>query len=145
MGKYLGWFAMELDVSTLINGFLRSFWTFKLDVAKTAAFSIWEHLEFARSDRSKLDESVEKFLLSHFKSDITDEHVSLWIHFTTLLNRGTDSDSVNCRVVNSFSAALCFSCIEELKESIAILTLGLLVNTNDSLEDVVALRFHMLV
>ena len=139
MGKNFDWFTIEFNVATFFNSFLGSLRTFKLNVTKTATFAVWEHLKFARFDGSKLNKGIKEFLLRHIKSDVTDEHVCLWIHLTTLLDRGADSDPIDCRVVYSFSATLSLGGIKELKETIAILALSLLINSNDSLIDVVPL------
>ena len=53
--------------------------------------------------------------------------------------------TVHNRVINAYSTTPGFFSIEELQETIAILALGLLVSSDDCLEDVVPERLYMLV
>lgn len=145
MGEHLHWLAVEFDISTLFDSFVSSLCIFKLDVPKTATLAVWEHLEFAGANASEFGKRIVEFLLGHFKRDVSHKNICLWIHLASFLHRGSDGDSVDCRVVDTLGASLCLGCVEELKESIPVLALGLLVNADDSLVDVVTLRLHMLV
>ena len=47
MNEDFNWLAVELNVSALFDSFFSNFGTFKLDITKTAAFSIRVLFQFA--------------------------------------------------------------------------------------------------
>ena len=145
MDKDFDRLTIEFDITGLVDGFFGNLGTFKLNVTKTATFTIWVLFQFARADSSILFERVEQFLLSDVKGNVADEHICLWVHDSTLLEGGTNGLSVDLRVIYFLSAALSFCSIKELKETKAVLALGLLVSIDDSLVDVESCRLYMLV
>lgn len=137
--------TVELNIAGFLDGFLGNLSTFKLNVAKTATFTIWVLFQFARANSSILGERVVHLLLCDVKGNVADEHICLGVHDSTFLEGGTNGLSVNSCVIYLLSAALSFCGIKELKETIAVLALGLLVSIDDSLVDVKSLLLYMLV
>lgn len=66
------------------------------------------------------------------------EDISLLVNEIALLQSSSDVRSINQGVVETFGSSLGFSKTVELEESVIILFLGNLVNTDDSLENIVA-------
>lgn len=74
-----------------------------------------------------------------------DQQVSLGLNELTFLQVAANKVVSNLRVVQLGGASLGLGFIEELEEPVAVLTFGLLVDVDDSLEDVVPEPFDMLV
>jgi hypothetical protein len=76
-------------------------------------------------------------LLVDLQVDVADEHVGLWVKDSAFLEGGADRRAINLLVVDAIGTTLGFCGVKELKEAVAVLALGLLVGSDDSLEDVV--------
>lgn len=99
MDEDFNWFTVELDIAAFLDGFLGNLGTFKLNVAETATFTIWVLFQFARTDSSILGERVEQLLLSDVKGNVTDEHICLGVHDSTLLEGASYGLSVDGGVI----------------------------------------------
>lgn len=109
-----------------------------MNVTKTAGFPVWIRFQFARLNGTVLGEGVEECLLVHFKVDVADEDVGLRVESDSAFLEGrADRRAINLLIVDAISAAFGFFGVKELEETIAVLALGLLVGSDDSLEDVV--------
>ena len=137
MVKNLNSLAIEVEIGAFLDSFLGNLSIFKLNVAKTAGFTVWVLLQFARLDGTVLGEGVEQRLLIYFRVDVADKYVGLWVQDTTFLEGGPDCCAINDRVVDAVRATFGFFGVKELEETVAVLALGLLVSSDDGLEDVV--------
>ena len=129
--------AVEFESSACLDGFLGGVCIFKLNVAKTARFAVWIRFQFAGLDGSELGEGIEQRLLVDLQVDVADEHVGLWVKDSAFLEGGADRRAINLLVVDAVGTTFGFGGVKELEEAVAVLALGLLVGSDDSLEDVV--------
>lgn len=110
-----------------------------LDVSKASALTIGEKFEFTRANRAEPGEGIVELLLSDVTVDVANEQVGLGLHEVALLETAADLLVSKFGVVELASGAFSLSNIKELEEAIAILALGLLVDSDDSVVNVVAL------
>ena len=129
--------AVEFESSACLDGFFGGVSIFKLNVAKTAGFAVWIRFQFAGLDGSELGEGIEQRLLVDLQVDVADEHVGLWVKDSAFLEGGADCRAINLLVVDAVGTTFGFGGVKELEEAVAVLALGLLVGSDDSLEDVV--------
>lgn len=129
--------AVELESNASCDGFLSGVSIFKLNVAKTAGFAVWVRFQFAGLNCSELGEGIEQRLLINLQVDVTDEDVGLWVKDSAFLEGGADRRAINLLVVDAVGTTFGFFGVKELEEPIAVLALGLLVCSDDGLEDVV--------
>ena len=108
-----------------------------MNVTKTAGLAVWIRFQFAGLNGSELREGIEQRLLVDVQVDVADEDVSLWVKDSAFLEGGSDRRAINLLVVDAVGTTFGFFCVKELQEAVAVLALGLLVGSDDSLEDVV--------
>ena len=116
-----------------------------LNVAEASALSVGVKLKLARTDRPKFDELVIELLLGDGEVNVTHQHVRLGLNEFAFLKIAADVLASNLRVVKLAGASASLIFIEELKEAVAILALGLLVHSDEGLIDVVSHLPHVLV
>ena len=137
--------SIKLDLAGLFDrGGCRVF-ALKLNVAEASALSVGVKLKLARTDRPKFDELVIELLLGDGEVNVTHQHVRLGLNEFAFLQIAADVLASNLRVVKLAGASASLIFIEELKEAVAILALGLLVHSDEGLIDVVSHLPHVLV
>ena len=109
-----------------------------MNVTKTAGFTVWIRFQLAGLNGTVLGEGIEQRLLVHIQVDVADEHVGLWVKDSSFLEGRADRRAINLLIVDAISAAFGLIGVKELEETVAVLALGLLVGSDDGLEDVVS-------
>ena len=84
-------------------------------------------------------------LLGDTEVDVAHQQVSLRLHKVTLLQIAADIVCTDLSVVHLRGAATCLIGSEKLKETVAVLTLCLLVHINDCLVHIVTQLLYVLV
>lgn len=138
MGQHLDLLAIELELLGLLDGCGGGILALKLDVAEAARLAVGVKLELARANGADCLEGFVELLLGDTEVDVAHEHVSLRLHEVAFLEVAANEVSTNLCVVHLGGAATRLFGREELEEAVAVLTLGLLINIDERLEDCVA-------
>lgn len=138
MSEHLNLLAIELELLRFGDSRRSRALIFELNVAEAAALSVGVKLEFARADWANGGKCLVELLLGDGKVDVADEDVGLWLHKVTFLKVAANEICTDLRVVHLRGAAAGLVGGEELEEAVAVLTLSLLINVDDCLENVVA-------
>ena len=145
MVQNLDFLPVELERARLLDGQVGGLLAFELDVSEASRLAVGEEFKLTRADGSEGEEGIVELLLRDRKINELDDQVSLGLHEVALLEVAADVVRSNLRVVHLRGAAAGFCGIEELEETVAVLALGLLVNVDDRLVDVVTHPLHVLV
>ena len=145
MSEHLNLLAVELQDSRLFDSKVSCVLALELNVSEASSLTIRIELELARANWAESTERIVELLLGDRKVDVADQHVRLGLHEVSCLEVATDEVCPNFSVVKLSRAALGLFQFEELKETIAVLTLRLLVNVDDCLVDSEPELLYMLV
>lgn len=145
MRQDLDLLSVELDLAALLDGRLGNLLRLKLDVAKASALSVVEALDLAGAHLAKLGEGLAKLGLGHLWIKVLDEDVRLWIDEVVLLDGTPDVGALDLSVIELLGTSGSFNGVEELEETIPVLSLGCLVGIDYSLVHIVTKLLHVFV